>query len=52
MGDVLWRRARTDYVLRFVSLELMYEVCRIERLSEEDLGLCSIRKFVDYRFHY
>ena len=39
MTDVLWRRARTDYELRFVALELMFEVCRSERLSEEDLGV-------------
>jgi hypothetical protein len=36
--DVLWHRSRGDYDLHAVALELMFEVCRSERLSEEDLG--------------
>jgi len=38
MVNVLWRRARGDTDLQFVTLELMFEVCRSERLGEEDLG--------------
>ena len=38
MVNVLWRRARGDRDLQFVTLELMFEVCRSERLGEEDLG--------------
>jgi hypothetical protein len=39
MVDVFWRQAKGDYELQIVTLELMFEVCRSERLSEEDL--CS-----------
>ena len=39
--NVLWRRARGDRDLQFVTLELMFEVCRSERLGEEDLGTQS-----------
>jgi len=52
MTDVLWRRARTDYELRFVALELMFEVCRSERLSDEDLGEFSIRTFINNRLYH
>lgn len=36
--DVIWRRSSGDFDLRLVSLELMYEVSRSERLNEDDLG--------------
>jgi hypothetical protein len=38
MVNVLWRRAQEDLDLQFVMLELMFEVCRSERLGEDDLG--------------
>jgi hypothetical protein len=38
MVDVLWNRSRGDYQLHIIALELLFEVCRSERLSEEDLG--------------
>jgi len=40
--DVIWHCSREDYELRIVALELMFEVCRSERLSEEDLGMGQI----------
>jgi hypothetical protein len=49
MVNVLWRRADGDTDLQFITLELMFEVCRSERLGEEDLGtttnppLCSFQ---------
>jgi hypothetical protein len=58
MVEVLWRRTKTDYDLHCVSLEVMFEVCRSERLSEEDLGgnlatlvlitACITRPFVEF----
>lgn len=39
MAKVLWQRGKGDYQLQTVALELMFEVCRSERLSEEDLGI-------------
>jgi hypothetical protein len=42
MVDVLWHRSKGDYGLRSVAVELMFEVCRSERLSEEDLGMWSV----------
>jgi len=41
MVDVLWRRSKDDYDLHCVTLELMFEICRSERLSEEDLCMLS-----------
>lgn len=41
MVDVLWHRSRGDYELHAIALELLFEVCRSERLSEEDLGTKS-----------
>ena len=38
MVTVLWHRSRGDYELHTIALELLFEVCRSERLSEEDLG--------------
>lgn len=38
MVNVLWRRAKGDTDLQFITLELMFEVCRSERLGDEDLG--------------
>ena len=46
MVKVLWHRAKGDYELQTVALELMFEVCRSERLSEEDLGMSSL--FLSY----
>ena len=43
MVDVLWHRSRGDYGLHAIALELLFEVCRSERLSEEDLGTKSVR---------
>jgi hypothetical protein len=45
MVDVLWRRSKEDYALHGVSLELMFEVCRSERLSEDDLCMSMLRAF-------
>ena len=42
MVDVLWHRSRGDYELHTIALELLFEVCRSERLSEEDLGTKSV----------
>ena len=39
MVTTLWKRSQEDYDLHTVGLELMFEVCRSERLSEEDLGM-------------
>lgn len=39
MVKVLWHRGKGDYEFQMVALELMFEVCRSERLSEEDLGM-------------
>lgn len=36
--DVIWGRSTGDHDLRHISLELMFEVCRSERLNEDDLG--------------
>jgi hypothetical protein len=55
--DIIWHRSRGDYELHIIALELMFEVCRSERLSEEDLGKraavcanvgCIGRSFVEY----
>ena len=48
--DVLWHRSRGDYDLHAIALELMFEVCRSERLSEEDLGII-LRYCIDSRLH-
>ena len=48
MVNVLWHRAKGDYELRTVALELMFEVCRSERLSEEDLGMLA--SFFTHRY--
>lgn len=36
--DVLWHRSRGDFELHTIALELMFELCRSQRLSDEDLG--------------
>jgi hypothetical protein len=36
--DVLWHRSRGDFELHTIALELMYELCRSQRLSDDDLG--------------
>src|ERR1700737_5621855 len=36
--DVLWHRSRGDFELLTIALELMFELCRSQRLSDEDLG--------------
>lgn len=41
MVDVLWRLSKGDYGLRTVAVELMFEICRSERLNEEDLGILA-----------
>jgi len=38
MVDVLWKRSKEDFELHTIALELLFEICRSERLSEEDLG--------------
>jgi len=38
MVEVLWRRSKGDVDLHTIALELMFEVCRSERLSVDDLG--------------
>jgi len=58
--DVIWHRTGGDFDLRLISLELMYEVSRSERLSENDLGIwvvnvkliigCITEPFVEYLF--
>jgi hypothetical protein len=48
--DVLWHRSRGDYDLHAIALELMFEVCRSERLSEEDLGITLLYR-IDSRLH-
>jgi hypothetical protein len=44
MVNVLWRRAKGDSDLQIVTLELMFEVCRSERLSDDDLGISSLEE--------
>ena len=46
MVKVLWHRGKGDYEFQTVALELMFEVCRSERLNEEDLGMSSL--FLSY----
>jgi hypothetical protein len=57
MMDVVWRRSQGDYELHTVALDLMFEVCRSERLSVEDLGShlavklivdCITEEFVEF----
>ena len=42
MVNVLWNRSKDDYDLHIIALELLFEVCRSERLGEEDLGIHSL----------
>ena len=42
MVNVLWNRSKEDYDLHTIALELLFEVCRSERLGEEDLGTLSL----------
>lgn len=46
MVHTLWKRSSGDYDLHAVAIELTFEVCRSERLSDEDLGTDSLYVFV------
>jgi hypothetical protein len=45
--DVIWHRSRGDFELHTIALELMFELCRSQRLSDEDLA-CITDEFVEF----
>ncbi|KAK9473723.1 uncharacterized protein V1510DRAFT_402013 [Dipodascopsis tothii] len=49
MVDVLWRTRETDPRLHSIMLELVYELCRVQRLQRADLEAIST-DFIEFLF--
>ena len=50
MVNVLWYRTKGDFELHRITMVLMFEVCRSERLSEEDL--CTLPSTTSFSLEY